>query len=53
MIANPKPMALWAALIAVLDGGRLRRAVSSGCQSFFRLIGHATWHAYVDVFGAD
>jgi uncharacterized membrane protein len=50
VLANPKPMALWAVLIVVL--------MAAGFASFFvglviafPLIGHATWHAYEDVCG--
>ncbi|MCB1746201.1 MAG: DUF2189 domain-containing protein [Gammaproteobacteria bacterium] len=45
---NPRPMALWAALIVLL--------ITAGFMSWFiglvvivPLIGHATWHAYRDV----
>jgi uncharacterized membrane protein len=45
VVLNPKPMALWAALIAgfmVLGVATL----SVGLIFAFPLIGHATWHAY-------
>jgi uncharacterized membrane protein len=51
---NPKPMALWAALIA----GFITLGICSlfvGLVIGFPLIGHATWHAFRDVVrnGAD
>ncbi len=45
IVCNPKPLALWAALIAgfmVLGIATL----SAGLIVAFPLIGHATWHAY-------
>src|SRR5215468_10558306 len=48
VVLNPKPMALWAALIAgfvVLGIATL----SIGLIFAFPLIGHATWHAYRDL----
>ena len=48
VVLNPKPMALWAALIAgfmVLGIATL----SVGLVFAFPLIGHATWHAYRDL----
>ncbi len=49
---NPKPMALWAGLIAVLMGAGFATALV-GLVFAFPLIGHATWHAYVDLFGTS
>jgi len=48
VVLNPKPMALWAALIAsfmVLGIATLY----VGLIIAFPLIGHATWHAYRDL----
>jgi uncharacterized membrane protein len=45
---NPKPMALWAGLIA----GFMVLGLASlfvGLVVLFPLIGHATWHAFRDV----
>jgi uncharacterized membrane protein len=47
-IANPKPMALWAALIA----GFMALGIATlfvGLAFAFPLIGHATWHAFRDL----
>lgn len=50
VIANPKPMMLWAALIvAIMSAGFATLLV--GLAVAFPLVGHATWHAYADVFG--
>ena len=47
---NRKPMALWAALIvAIMAAGFATMLV--GVIVSFPLIGHASWHAYTDVFG--
>lgn len=47
---NPKPMALWAALIAVMvAAGFVTMLV--GLVVAFPLIGHATWHAYRAIYG--
>jgi uncharacterized membrane protein len=43
--ANPKPMALWAVLIAAAIALGLA-TLSLGLILAFPLIGHATWHAY-------
>lgn len=49
---NLKPMALWAALIAAfMIVGLL--TLSAGLVVVFPLIGHATWHAYRDIVGAE
>ena len=45
VLANPKPMALWAALIA----GFMVLGIASmlvGFVAIFPLVGHATWHCY-------
>lgn len=49
VLANPKPMLLWAALIAVLMAAGFATLLV-GLVLAFPLIGHATWHAYADVF---
>lgn len=50
VLKNPKPMALWAALIAVIMGAGFAMLLA-GLAVAFPLIGHATWHAYEDIFG--
>lgn len=45
---NPKPMALWAALIAGFIALGLA-TIGAGLIVAFPLIGHATWHAYRDI----
>ena len=48
VVLNPKPMALWAALIA----GFMVLGIATlyvGLIVAFPLIGHATWHAYRDL----
>jgi len=50
VIANPKPMALWAALIAVMIAAGFATLLV-GLVVAFPLIGHATWHAYQSVYG--
>jgi uncharacterized membrane protein len=45
VVANPKPMALWAVLIAAAMSLGLA-TLSLGLIVVFPLIGHATWHAY-------
>jgi uncharacterized membrane protein len=47
---NPKPMALWATLIAAFIAVGLA-TLSLGLIVIFPLIGHATWHAYRDIVG--
>lgn len=47
---NPKPMALWAALIVVIMAAGFATLLV-GLVLSFPLIGHATWHAYEDIFG--
>ena len=50
VIANPKPMALWAALIVVFVGLGLA-PFFLGLVVALPLIAHATWHAYKDLTG--
>jgi uncharacterized membrane protein len=48
VVANPKPMALWAALVA----GFMALGIATlfvGLAIAFPLIGHATWHAFRDL----
>lgn len=47
---NPKPMLLWAWLIAFLTAGGLA-TLYLGLIVTFPLVGHATWHAYRDTVG--
>jgi uncharacterized membrane protein len=49
VLRNPKPMALWAALIVVLIGAGIATLLV-GLVIAFPLIGHATWHAYRQTF---
>lgn len=49
VIQNPKPMALWAGLIVVLIGAGIATLLV-GLVIAFPLIGHATWHAYRQMF---
>ncbi len=49
-LANPKPMALWAALIAAAMACGFA-TLFVGLIVAFPLIGHATWHAYKDLTG--
>jgi uncharacterized membrane protein len=51
VVLNPKPMALWAGLIA----GFMALGIATlyvGLIIIFPLIGHATWHAYRDIVRA-
>jgi uncharacterized membrane protein len=50
VIANPKPMTLWAALIVVMMAAGFA-TVLVGLIVAFPLIGHATWHAYAEIYG--
>jgi uncharacterized membrane protein len=52
VLASPRAMALWAALIAgfVVLG---IATIGAGLIVAFPLLGHATWHAYRDVVGAS
>lgn len=52
VVENPKPMALWAALIAGLSAIGLSTLLV-GFVFVFPLIGHATWHAYQAIYGGD
>ncbi len=49
---NPKPMTLWAVLIAAFMAIGIA-TLSLGLIVIFPLIGHATWHAYRDIAGRD
>jgi uncharacterized membrane protein len=49
---NLKPMALWAVLIAAFMALGLA-TLFAGLVVAFPLIGHATWHAYRDIVGAE
>jgi uncharacterized membrane protein len=48
VVTNPKPMLLWAALIAAMIGVGIATFLL-GLIVAFPLIGHATWHAYREV----
>lgn len=48
VVSNPKPMLLWAALIAAMIGVGLATLLV-GFIVAFPLIGHATWHAFREV----
>mgnify|MGYP000861756294 CR=1 FL=1 len=50
VVKNPRPMLLWAALIAGFMALGLA-TLGAGLVFAFPLIGHATWHAYTDVKG--
>jgi uncharacterized membrane protein len=47
---NAKPMVLWAGLIAMMMAAGFA-TMFVGLVFAFPLIGHATWHAYADVYG--
>lgn len=49
VLADPKPMLLWAGLIAFIMAAGFATLLA-GLVLAFPLIGHATWHAYADVF---
>ena len=49
IVKNPKPMTLWATLIAALMAGGFATLLV-GLVVVFPLIGHATWHAYEDIY---
>ena len=49
---NPKPMLLWAGLIAGFMALGIGHAVR-GAGGVFPLIGHATWHAFRDLVRAE
>ena len=48
--SNPKPMALWAGLIVCMTAAGFATLLF-GFVIAFPLIGHATWHAYAEVYG--
>jgi uncharacterized membrane protein len=48
---NPRPMALWAVLIAVMVAAGFATMLV-GLVVAFPLIGHATWHAYQAIYGS-
>jgi uncharacterized membrane protein len=50
VITNPKPMALWAVLIAGFIALGMA-TIGVGLIVAFPLLGHATWHAYRDLVG--
>ncbi len=52
VVENPRPMALWAVLIAGLSALGLSTLLV-GFVFVFPLIGHATWHAYQAIYGDD
>jgi uncharacterized membrane protein len=52
VVANPKPMALWATLIVVMIAAGFATLLV-GFVVAFPLIGHATWHAYTDIYGTE
>lgn len=49
VLSDPKPMLLWAGLIAVIMAAGFATLLT-GLVLAFPLVGHATWHAYADVF---
>jgi uncharacterized membrane protein len=51
-IKNPRPMALWASLIVVMMAAGFF-TLFLGLIVAFPLIGHATWHAYRDIYGEE
>ena len=50
VILNWQPMALWAGLIVVIMAAGFATLLA-GLALAFPLIGHATWHAYTDIYG--
>ncbi len=50
VVENPKPMALWAGLIAGFVAMGMA-TLGLGLIVAFPLLGHATWHAYRDLVG--
>ena len=52
VVLNPKPMALWAGLIAAFMILGIA-TLYVGLIIAFPLIGHATWHAYRDLVDAS
>ena len=49
---NPRPLALWAALIAGFIALGVA-TIGAGLVFVFPLLGHATWHAYRDLVAAQ
>ena len=52
VLRNPRPMALWAGLIVLFTGLALV-PFFLGLAVALPLVGHATWHAYADVFPVE
>lgn len=52
VLVNPRPMALWAGLIVVMMGAGFATLLV-GLVVAFPLIGHATWHAFQEIYGED
>ncbi|ONG46749.1 hypothetical protein BKE38_24920 [Pseudoroseomonas deserti] len=52
VLRNPRPMALWAGLIVLFTGLALV-PFFLGLAVAMPLVGHATWHAYADVFSEE
>jgi uncharacterized membrane protein len=52
VLQNWRPMALWAALIVVFTAVGMA-TLFVGLAVALPLVGHATWHAYRDVFAPD
>ena len=52
VLKNPRPMALWAALIVAIMAAGFATLLF-GLIIAFPLIGHATWHAFEDIAGAS
>lgn len=52
VLVNPRPMALWAGLIVVMMGAGFATMLV-GLVVAFPLIGHATWHAFQEIYGED
>ncbi|WP_159999598.1 DUF2189 domain-containing protein [Roseomonas sp. 18066] len=52
VLRNPQPMALWAGLIVLFTGLALV-PFFLGLAVAMPLVGHATWHAYADVFSEE
>jgi uncharacterized membrane protein len=50
VLRNPKPMLLWAWLVALLTVCGLA-TFFVGLVVTFPLVGHATWHAYRETVG--
>lgn len=52
VVLNPRPMAVWAALVVLFTGAGLATWYIGLCVTL-PLIGHATWHAYRAVIRPD